>query len=187
MDKKVHYKMHKVKKQWVTIAVTGLSLGAVSAVSLGTNDGVVQADEHTDATVAIPDITVDTGTVSNDTTTAQDPTTAVATTNNAATDQVAPTATFDLTTDTTNTVAANAVDTVATVGTDRAATTNDTTATNDTAVDTTNNNTTLIQQQLQTMQRHVNVVRLVPAVVLQEAVVPHQLLVIITMLTIRSQ
>ena len=68
MDKKVHYKMHKVKKQWVTIAVTGLSLGAVSAVSLGTNDGVVQADEHTDATVAIPDITVDTGTVSNDTT-----------------------------------------------------------------------------------------------------------------------
>ena len=51
MDKKVHYKMHKVKKQWVTIAVTGMSLGAVSAVSLGTNDGVVQADEHTDATV----------------------------------------------------------------------------------------------------------------------------------------
>ena len=101
MDKKVHYKMHKVKKQWVTIAVTGMSLGAVSAVSLGTNDGVVQADEHTDATVAIPDISVDTGTVSNDTTTAQDPTTAVATTNNAATDQVAPTATFDLTTDTT--------------------------------------------------------------------------------------
>ena len=43
MDKKVHYKMHKVKKQWVTIAVTGMSLGAVSAVSLGTNDGVVQA------------------------------------------------------------------------------------------------------------------------------------------------
>lgn len=142
MDKKVHYKMHKVKKQWVTIAVTGMSLGAVSAVSLGTNDGVVQADEHTDATVAIPDITVDTGTVSNDTTAAQDPTTAVATTNNAATDQVAPTATFDLTTDTTNIVAANAVDTATTVGTDRAATTTDTTATNDTAVDTTNNNTT---------------------------------------------
>lgn len=142
MDKKVHYKMHKVKKQWVTIAVTGMSLGAVSAVSLGTNDGVVQADEHTDATVAIPDITVDTGTVSNDTTAAQDPTTAVAATNDVATDQAAPTATFDLTTDTTNTVAANAVDTAAPVGTDRAATTTDTTATNDTAVDTTNNNTT---------------------------------------------
>ena len=29
MDKKVHYKMHKVKKQWVTIAVAGLSVGAV--------------------------------------------------------------------------------------------------------------------------------------------------------------
>ena len=142
MDKKVHYKMHKVKKQWVTIAVTGMSLGAVSAVSLGTNDGVVQADEHTDATVAIPDITVDTGTVSNDATAAQDPTTTVATTNAVATDQAAPAATFDLTTDTTDTVVANAVDTAAPVGTDRAATTTDTTATNDTAVDTTTNNTT---------------------------------------------
>ncbi|MFR2192842.1 MAG: hypothetical protein ACLS5G_08845 [Streptococcus sp.] len=38
-------------------------------------------------------------------------------TNDVATDRT-PTATFDLTTDTTNTVAANAVDTAATVGTD---------------------------------------------------------------------
>lgn len=60
MEKKVHYKMHKVKKQWVTIAVTGLSLGAVSAVSLGTNDTVVSADEVTDGSVATPDVTVET-------------------------------------------------------------------------------------------------------------------------------
>lgn len=120
MDKKVHYKMHKVKKQWVTIAVTGLSVGAVSAVSLGTNDGVVQADEHTDANVAIPDITVDTGTVSNDTATTQDPTAVIATTNDVTTDQAAPVATFALTTDTTNTAATNAVDPTAPAVTDRA-------------------------------------------------------------------
>ena len=136
MDKKVHYKMHKVKKQWVTIAVTGLSVGAVSAVSLGTNDGVVQADEHTDANVAIPDITVDTGTVSNDTATIQDPTAVVATTNDVTTDQAAPVATFALTTDTTNTAATNAVDTTAPAVTDRAVDTATPVGT-DRAVDTT--------------------------------------------------
>lgn len=136
MDKKVHYKMHKVKKQWVTIAVTGLSVGAVSAVSLGTNDGVVQADEHTDANVAIPDITVDTGTVSNDTATTQDPTAVVATTNDVTTDQAAPVATFALTTDTTNTAAINAVDTTAPIVTDRAVNTATPVGT-DRAVDTT--------------------------------------------------
>ncbi|WP_175062094.1 KxYKxGKxW signal peptide domain-containing protein, partial [Streptococcus salivarius] len=26
MEKKVHFKLHKVKKHWVTIAVTGLTL-----------------------------------------------------------------------------------------------------------------------------------------------------------------
>ena len=186
MDKKVHYKMHKVKKQWVTIAVTGMSLGAVSAVFFRTNDGVVQADEHTDATVAIPDITVDTGTVSNDTTAAQDPTTAVAATNDVATDQAAPTATFDLTTDTTNTVAANAVDTAATVGTDRAATTTDT-ATNIQLLIQQITILQLTQQQLLIAQRHVNVVRLVLDVVLQEAVVLPQLTAIQIMPTILSQ
>jgi len=28
MENKVHFKLHKVKKQWVTIAVSGLALGA---------------------------------------------------------------------------------------------------------------------------------------------------------------
>ncbi len=34
MEKKVYFKLHKVKKQWVTIAVTGLALG-LSFASLG--------------------------------------------------------------------------------------------------------------------------------------------------------
>ena len=32
MEKKVHFKLHKVKKHWVTIAVTGLALGLSFAV-----------------------------------------------------------------------------------------------------------------------------------------------------------
>ena len=34
MEKKVYFKLHKVKKQWVTIAVTSLALG-LSFASLG--------------------------------------------------------------------------------------------------------------------------------------------------------
>ena len=40
MENKVHFKLHKVKKQWVTIAVSGLALGA-SLVGVG-----VSADEQ---------------------------------------------------------------------------------------------------------------------------------------------
>ena len=29
MGKKVHYKLHKVKKQWVTIAVTSVALASI--------------------------------------------------------------------------------------------------------------------------------------------------------------
>ena len=60
----------------------------ISAVSLGTNDGVIQADEHTDATV-IPDITVDTGTVDQRYNGCSGSNYSSATTNNAATDQAA--------------------------------------------------------------------------------------------------
>ena len=80
--------------------------------------------------------------------------------------------------------AANAVDTAATVGTDRAATYNRYNS---------NQRYQLMTQQITILQPDtttvtdrsdtVNVVRLEPAVVPQEAVVPHQLLVIITMLT----
>lgn len=45
MEKKVYFKLHKVKKQWVTIAVTGLALG-LSFVSLG----YVAAAEQTHST-----------------------------------------------------------------------------------------------------------------------------------------
>ena len=185
MDKKVHYKMHKVKKQWVTIAVTGMSLGAVSAVSLGTNDGVVQADEHTDTTVAIPDITVDTGTVSNDTTAAQDPTTAVAATNDVATDQAAPTATFDLIQQIQlqrmllirqrqSVLIVRQLQQIQQQPMIQLLIQQITTL-------------QLTQQQLLIAQRHVNVVRLVLDVVLQEAVVLPQLTAILTMPTILSQ
>ena len=39
MENKVHFKLHKVKKQWVTIAVSGLALGTslVGLVSLPTS------------------------------------------------------------------------------------------------------------------------------------------------------
>ena len=40
MENKVHFKLHKVKKQWVTIAVSGLALGA-SLIGVG-----VSADEQ---------------------------------------------------------------------------------------------------------------------------------------------
>ena len=45
MEKKVYFKLHKVKKQWVTIAVTGLALG-LSFASLG----YVSAAEQTHST-----------------------------------------------------------------------------------------------------------------------------------------
>lgn len=45
MEKKVYFKLHKVKKQWVTIAVTGLALG-LSFASLG----YVAAAEQTHST-----------------------------------------------------------------------------------------------------------------------------------------
>ena len=41
MEKKVHFKLHKVKKHWVTIAVTGLALGLSFA---GLN--YASAEEH---------------------------------------------------------------------------------------------------------------------------------------------
>ena len=40
MENKVHFKLHKVKKQWVTIAVSGLALSA-SLIGVG-----VSADEQ---------------------------------------------------------------------------------------------------------------------------------------------
>lgn len=44
MEKKIHYKMHKVKKNWVAIGVTSLSL-LVAPQVLSQEAGLVQADE----------------------------------------------------------------------------------------------------------------------------------------------
>ena len=44
MEKKVHYKMHKVKKNWVAIAVTSLAL-LVAPKALGIESGVIYADD----------------------------------------------------------------------------------------------------------------------------------------------
>ena len=45
MENKVHFKLHKVKKQWVTIAVSGLALGAslIELVSLPTNKSRIKS------------------------------------------------------------------------------------------------------------------------------------------------
>ena len=44
MEKKVHYKMHKVKKNWIAIAVTSLAL-LVATKALGIESGVIYADD----------------------------------------------------------------------------------------------------------------------------------------------
>ena len=53
MDKKVHYKLHKVKKQWVTIAVASVALASVVG-GLSATTSSVSADETQDKTVSQP-------------------------------------------------------------------------------------------------------------------------------------
>ena len=53
MDKKVHYKLHKVKKQWVTIAVASAALASVVG-GLSATTSSVSADETQDKTVSQP-------------------------------------------------------------------------------------------------------------------------------------
>nr|WP_245335104.1 glycoside hydrolase family 70 protein [Streptococcus oricebi] len=52
MNEKVHFKMHKVKKKWVTIGVTALSL-IVSSKGFASGEAVVQADEQKNPTEAV--------------------------------------------------------------------------------------------------------------------------------------
>ena len=47
MGKKVHYKLHKVKKQWVTIAVTSAALASIVGGATVANQKV-SADETTE-------------------------------------------------------------------------------------------------------------------------------------------
>ncbi|MFR3178608.1 MAG: KxYKxGKxW signal peptide domain-containing protein [Streptococcus sp.] len=44
MGKKVHYKLHKVKKQWVTIAVTSAALATISRWCCSPANQKVSAD-----------------------------------------------------------------------------------------------------------------------------------------------
>ena len=62
MGKKVHYKLHKVKKQWVTIAVTSAALASIVGGATVANQKV-SADEATEpvaSTTAESDVVVET-------------------------------------------------------------------------------------------------------------------------------
>ena len=138
MGKKVHYKLHKVKKQWVTIAVTSAALASIVGGATVANQKV-SADETTEpvaTTTAESDVVVETHEVATPAATATTDVTAVTNDKAATTDTVAtPTpAPATATTDTTTNAAAPAT-------TDRAAVVNDATteapATTATATDTT--------------------------------------------------
>lgn len=86
MGKKVHYKLHKVKKQWVTIAVTSAALASIVGGATVANQKV-SADETTQpvaSTTAESDVVVETHEVAAPAATAT--TDATATTTDKATD-----------------------------------------------------------------------------------------------------
>ena len=136
MGKKVHYKLHKVKKQWVTIAVTSAALASIVGGATVANQKV-SADETTQpvaSTTAESDVVVETHEVAAPAATAT--TDATATT----TDKAADTATVE-TPAAATTAADTTTNTVAPATTDRAAVVNDATteapAATATATDTT--------------------------------------------------
>ena len=136
MGKKVHYKLHKVKKQWVTIAVTSAALASIVGGATVANQKV-SADETTKpvaSTTAESDVVVETHEVAAPAATATTDATAVTTDKAADTTTVEPPAAVTTAADTTTNTAAPAA-------TDRAAVVNDATteapATTATATDTT--------------------------------------------------
>ena len=136
MGKKVHYKLHKVKKQWVTIAVTSAALASIVGGATVANQKV-SADETTKpvaSTTAESDVVVETHEVAAPAATAT--TDATATT----TDKAADTATVE-TPAAATTAADTTTNTAAPATTDRAAVVNDATteapAATATATDTT--------------------------------------------------
>ena len=119
MGKKVHYKLHKVKKQWVTIAVTSAALASIVGGATVANQKV-SADETTKpvaSTTAESDVVVETHEVAAPAATAT--TDATATT----TDKAADTATVE-TPAAVTTAADTSANTVAPATTDRAAVAN---------------------------------------------------------------
>ena len=136
MGKKVHYKLHKVKKQWVTIAVTSAALATIVGGATVANQKV-SADETTQpvaSTTADSDVVVETHEVAAPAATAT--TDATATT----TDKAADTATVE-TPAAVTTAADTSANTVAPATSDRAAVANGATteapAATATATDTT--------------------------------------------------
>ena len=136
MGKKVHYKLHKVKKQWVTIAVTSAALASIVGGATVANQKV-SADETTEpvaTTTAESDVVVETHEVAAPAATATTDVTAV--TN----DKAADTTTVE-TPAAATTAADTSANTVAPATTDRATVVNDATteapATTATATDTT--------------------------------------------------
>ncbi len=136
MGKKVHYKLHKVKKQWVTIAVTSAALASIVGGATVANQKV-SADETTKpvaSTTAESDVVVETHEVAAPAATATTDATAVTTDKAADTTTVETPAAVTTAADTTTNTAAPAA-------TDRAAVVNDATteapATTATATDTT--------------------------------------------------
>ena len=123
MGKKVHYKLHKVKKQWVTIAVTSAALVSIVGGATVANQKV-SADETTEpvaTTTAESDVVVETHDVATPSATATTDATAV--TNDKAAD--ADTAATPATTATTDTAA----NTAAPAATERAVVANGATET----------------------------------------------------------
>ena len=119
MGKKVHYKLHKVKKQWVTIAVTSAALASIVGGATVANQKV-SADETTKpvaSTTAESDVVVETHEVAAPAATAT--TDATATT----TDKAADTATVE-TPAAVTTAADTSANTVAPATSDRAAVAN---------------------------------------------------------------
>lgn len=110
MGKKVHYKLHKVKKQWVTIAVTSAALASIVGGATVANQKV-SADETTEpvaTTTAESDVVVETHEVETPAATATTDVTAVTNDKATTTDTVATPAPATATTDTTTNVAAPA-------------------------------------------------------------------------------
>lgn len=124
MGKKVHYKLHKVKKQWVTIAVTSAALASIVGGATLANQKV-SADETTEpvaTTTAESDVVVETHEVATPAATATTDVTTVTNDKAADKDTVATPAPTTATTDTTANTAAPAA-------TDRAAVANGATET----------------------------------------------------------
>ena len=151
MGKKVHYKLHKVKKQWVTIAVTSAALASIVGGATVANQKV-SADETTKpvaSTTAESDVVVETHEVAAPAATATtDATAATATTDATAvtTDKAADTTTVE-----TPAVATTAADTTTNTATpattDRAAVANGATTETPTATATATDTTLTVAEK----------------------------------------